>query len=196
MESARPGKPQATLQLAFSVDHLRETVWAFFDRLGEVTTCLPGTSLLNTPTADHVEPRIRIKAGPIVAQFDGSADVVRDPSQHAGTIRGSAHDARSSSTMHGEIRYVLFEEKAGAATRVELEVGYTLTGPLAQFSRAAIAQDIAKRMTRAFAKNLQTRLDPGPHASGADSAAQPVAELNAASMLFAALWERIKALFH
>jgi carbon-monoxide dehydrogenase small subunit len=191
------GKPQTTLQLSFSVAHSRETVWNFFGSLGEVTTCLPGTSLLGTPTDDHVEPRIRIKLGPIVAEFEGMADVIRDPSNYMGVIRGSAHDTRSSSMTRGEIRYVLLEEKGGAATRVDIEIGFTLTGPLAQFSRAGIVQDIAKRMTASFAQNLQARLNQGGRGASANSTVQaPVAELDAGSLIFSVLWDRIKAFFH
>ena len=187
------GKPQTTLHHSFSVDHRRDAVWDFFGRLGEVTTCLPGTSLLGTPTDDHVETRIRIKVGPIIAEFEGMADVVRDPSNYSGMIHGSARDIRSSSTTRGEIRYVLVEEKGGAATRVDVEVGFTLTGPLAQFSRSSIVQDIAKRMTGAFAQNLQTRLNQG--GSGARAGRAAVSELNAGSLIFSVLWDRIRAFF-
>ena len=190
------GKPQTTLQLSFSVDHSRDKVWEFFGRLGEVTTCLPGTSLLGTPTDDHVEPRIRIKLGPIVAEFEGMADVIRDQSNYSGMIRGNAHDTRSRSMTRGEIRYVLLEEKGGAATRVDIEIGFTLTGPLAQFSRAGIVQDIAKRMTASFAQNLQARLNQGDNVASAERAAQaPVPELDAGALIFSALWDRIKAFF-
>ncbi len=187
------GKPQTTLRQSFSVDHPRDEVWAFFGRLGEVTTCLPGTSLLGTPTDDHVETRIRIKVGPIVAEFEGTADAIRNPSDYSGLIHGSARDTRSSSTTRGEIRYVLVEEKSGAATRGDVEVGFTLTGPLAQFSRSSIVQDIAKRMARAFAQNLQARLNQG--GSGARAGRAAVTELNAGSLIFSVLWDRIKAFF-
>jgi carbon-monoxide dehydrogenase small subunit len=190
------GKPQTTLQLSFSVDHEREKVWNFFGRLGEVTTCLPGTSLLGTPTDDHVEPRIRIKLGPIVAEFEGMAEVIRDPSNYSGIIRGSAHDTRSRSMTRGEIRYVLREDKGGTATRVDIEVGFTLTGALAQFSRSSIVQDIAKRMTVSFAQNLQARLNQGDNAASAERAAQaPVPEFDAGSLIFSVLWDRIKTFF-
>ena len=188
------GKPQSTLRQSFSVDHSRDDVWAFFGRLGEVTTCLPGTSLIGTPTDDHVEPRIRIKVGPIIAEFEGVADAVRDASNHSGTIRGSARDTRSSSTTRGEIRYRLHEDQDAAATRVDVEVGYTLTGPLAQFGRSAIVQEIAARMTETFARNLQARLDRGDSGTGAGQAPAP-AELDAGSLVFSVVWGRIRAFF-
>jgi carbon-monoxide dehydrogenase small subunit len=187
------GRPQTTLHQSFTVEYPRDVVWAFFGRLGEVTTCLPGTSLLGTPTDDHVETGIRIKVGPIIAEFEGMADVVRDPSNYSGMIHGSARDKRSSSTTRGEIRYVLVEEKGGAATRIDVEVGYTLTGPLAQFSRSGVVQDIAKRMTGSFAQNLQARLNQGNSGVRTDRVA--VSELNAGSLVFSVLWDRIKRFF-
>ena len=189
------GKPQTSLHQSFSVDHPRQTVWAFFGRLGEVTTCLPGASVLGTPTNDHVDTLLRVKLGPIVAAFEGAADMVRDTASHTGTLRGSAHDARSSSTTRGEIRYALREEKGGLATRVDVDVGFTVTGPLAQFSRAGIAQDIAKRMTTAFAQNLQARLnseitgEPGAAASAAGDATA----LDAGSLFISVIRDRIGA---
>jgi aerobic carbon-monoxide dehydrogenase small subunit len=180
------GKPQTTLCESFTVEHPRAEVWAFFGRLGDIATCLPGTSLLGTPTHDHVEARIRIKVGPIVSEFDGAADAVRDPASFSGAIRGSGQDARSRSSTRGEIRYVLHEE-GGGVTRVEVEVGFTLTGPLAQFSRSTLIHDIARRMTGAFAQNLHARLSKGGDAPGA-----PAAELDAGGLFFSALVSRIK----
>jgi aerobic carbon-monoxide dehydrogenase small subunit len=184
-------KPQSMLRQSFSVDHRRDEVWDFFGHLSEVTTCLPGTSLIGTPTDDHVEPRIRIKVGPIIAEFEGVADAVRDASNHSGTIRGSARDTRSSSMTRGEIRYRLLEDADALATRVDLEVGYTLTGPLAQFGRSAIVQEIAARMTETFARNLQARLDRG-HGGAGTAQALPPAALDAGSLVFSVLWDRIR----
>jgi carbon-monoxide dehydrogenase small subunit len=182
-------KFQSTLRQSFRVDHRRDDVWAFFGRLPDVTTCLPGTSLIGTPTDDHVEPKMRVKVGPIVAEFEGVADAVRDPSNHSGTSRGSARDTRSGSMTRGQIHYAL-EEQGATATRVDLEVGYTLTGPLAQFGRSSIVEEIAARMTETFARNLQARLDRRP---GDAAQAEPPATLDAGSLVFSVLWQRIKA---
>jgi len=57
-------------------------------------------------------------------------------------------------------------------------------------------QDIAKRMTASFARNLQARLDQrGRGASAGGTVQAPVAELDAGSLIFSALWDRIKAFF-
>jgi aerobic carbon-monoxide dehydrogenase small subunit len=189
-------RPQRMLRQSFTIDHPRDEVWAFFGRLGEVTTCLPGASLLAAPTDDHVEVGLRVKVGPIVAEFEGGADVARDASNHTGIIHGSARDARSSSTTRGEIRYILVDDNGGKSTRVELEVGFTLAGPLAQFGRSSVVQDIGRRMTDAFARNVQARLtrNEGDTVAGQTTHA-PVSELNLGSLMFSALRERIRAFF-
>lgn len=187
-------KPMTTLNQSFSVDFPRVKVWEFFGRLGDVTTCLPGASLLAPPTETHVEPKLRIKVGPIVADFEGAADVERDPSNYVGIIYGSARDTKSSSATRGEIRYELVEEKGGAATRVDVQVGFALTGSLAQFSRSSIVKDIAKRMTDAFAENLRARLGHDGNAV-AGSVPPPAAELNAGALVFSVLRDRIVGFF-
>lgn len=189
-------KPMTTLNQSFSVDFPRDKVWDFFGRLADVTTCLPGASLLAPPTDTHVEPKLRIKVGPIVADFEGAADVERDPANFSGTIFGSARDTKSSSATRGEIRYDLFEEKDGAATRVDVQVGFALTGSLAQFSRSSIVKDIAKRMTDAFAENLRARLSHDGSGAGRGAALpQPAAELNAGALVFSVLRDRILGFF-
>jgi carbon-monoxide dehydrogenase small subunit len=185
------GMPLTTLRQTFTVDHPRERVWAFFGRLGEVTVCLPGATLLGEPADDRVEARIRVKAGPIAATFDGSAHVRRDPATYTGTIRGAAHDAKSRSTARGEIRYELHGDRNAAATRVEIEMGFTLTGPLAQFSRSSLIHDIARRMTESFAANLRARLNGETTVAAAAHGGGP--EINAVSLMSGVIWGRIKA---
>jgi carbon-monoxide dehydrogenase small subunit len=188
--------PQTTLRLSFSVGHPRAKVWDFFGRLEEVATCLPGISLRGPATDTHIDIKLRVKLGPIVPEFDGGADVVRDFANHTGTIRGSARDTRSNSRTQGEIRYVLADENAGAATRVDLTVSYALTGALAQFSRSGIVREIAQRMTRDFAQNVEMRLRRGDDGTSDQVRGQPqTTELNAGTLLLSALWSRIKALF-
>ena len=189
-ESARGGR---SLRQSFTVGHPRPKVWDYFARLDEVTSCLPGTVVTATPASDRVETTLRVKLGPITTDFQGVVQVERDPSTWSGVIHGSARDARSSSTTRGEIRYGLHEERGGASTRVDLTIEYTLTGTLAQFGRSGIVQDIAKRMTAAFATNLEARLNETRGDADASAKRQaPAAELDASSLFVSALWMRVK----
>jgi carbon-monoxide dehydrogenase small subunit len=70
---------------------------------------------------------------------------------------------------------------------VNLNVGYRLTGALAQFSRGDLVQDVASRLIAAFAQNVEARL------SGADNAAAESAELNAGGLFLSVVKDRIMA---
>src|SRR5690242_4268148 len=100
---------------------------------------------------------MRIKVGPIAAEFRGTAEIDRDPKTHSGVIEGSGRDQRSSSATRGLIRFRLTRQ-AETETRVELDVGYRLTGPLAQFSRSDLVQAIASGIVGTFAENVDARL--------------------------------------
>jgi carbon-monoxide dehydrogenase small subunit len=180
------------LRQSFAVDHPRERVFAFFGRLDEVVACMPGAALTEPPADGHVRGRLRIKLGPIAADFAGEADIERDPTRHRGVIRGHGRDSRTSSTAIGEVSYVLVEERSGAATRVDLEVGYALRGALAQFSRSGIVNDLADRLTAGFAKNVEARLRGADSSSGV---APPQAELDAGSLILAVIRARIRRFF-
>jgi aerobic carbon-monoxide dehydrogenase small subunit len=185
-------RPQVTMEQRFTVHHPPEVVWAFLGRPEEVAACLPGAKVVGTPTENYLEGLLRVRAGPIAAEFAGFAEIERDVSHYAGMIRGQGKDNRSGSATRGEIAYKLSPEAGGSATRVDVTVGYTLTGMLAQFSRSGLIQDVANRLTVAFAQNLGARLAAGE--GGAQIAPAPASELDAASLVWSVLKERVRTL--
>ena len=146
-----------------------------------VASCLPGVSLIGDATARNVSGKMRIKVGPIAAEFHGVAEIDRDAATHSGKIQGSGRDQRSSSATRGVIRYRLVPQPGGS-TKVDLDVGYRLTGPLAQFSRSDLVHDIASRIIEAFAQNVEARLSGKATGTGTRSA-----ELNAGGLFFSVL---------
>ena len=181
------------LEQSFVVRHPRARVWALLKDVGRVATCMPGAALSEPPRDGHLAGRIAIKLGPMGATFAGAATLALDETAYQGTIEGSGRDKRSATRAKGRVAYRLIEEGDGAATRVEIEVAFALAGPLAQFSRAGIATDLAGRLTAAFAENLQAQLDA--EASGQAAPAPAEAKLDAVGLLLSVLWARIKALF-
>jgi carbon-monoxide dehydrogenase small subunit len=188
--AARP-KPATVLRQSFTVDHPRERVFAFFGRLEEVVACMPGAALTEPPQGGHLKGRLRVRLGPIATDFAGEADVERDEAGRRGTIRGEGRDSRTGSSALGEVSYVLVDENAGAATRVEIEIGYALRGALAQFGRPGIVNDLAGRLTAAFARNVEARLG----GDAAASTATAPSELDAGSLILAVIRARIRRLF-
>lgn len=176
--------PATVTEQSFTVAHPPANVFALFDDIAAVASCLPGATLTSTPRPERVEGAIKVKIGPISANFDGAARVERDEANLSGRIIGIGNDQRSRSTTQGEIRYQLLPENDGTATRVELAIGYSLTGMLAQVGRSGLVRDLAARLVGEFAANLDRRL------SGDTTTAPAAADLNGISLIFGLLRER------
>lgn len=171
--------PATVLEQQFSVAHPPAQVLAMFDDVAAVAACLPGASLTAPPKPERVEGAIRVRIGPIAATFSGAARVERNPAGMSGRIVGSGNDRRSRSSTQGEIRYRLVP--IGKGTRVDLSIGYTLTGMLAQVGRPGLVRDLAARLIAEFAGNLDRRL------SGTSPDDAMAAELNGIALIFSLL---------
>ena len=187
-------KPQVEFRQSFVIAHPVQEVWAFFGRVEDIAACLPGASLDGGEKDGVVNGKMRVKVGPISAEFSGVARITRDEAARRGAIVGSGRDARSNSATRGMITYAVRPDEDGAGSRVDVDVGYTLTGMLAQFSRTSLVQDIASRVTAAFARNLEARLSSRGDGGGAEPPPM-VRELNAGSLITAALLGKVRRFF-
>lgn len=187
-------KPQTTFTQSFTVAHPADVVWEFFGRVGEVASCLPGASLTGEPVDGHVEGQIKVKVGPISAEFHGVADIARDDTSRTGTIEGAGKDKRSNSATRGRIAYAIKEGDEPGETRVDVTIGFTLTGMLAQFSRSGLVQDVANRLISVFVQNLEARLRHRAQ-GGAPERAPVTAEFDAGSLVWSVILGQIKGLF-
>jgi len=170
----------------FTVAYPPDRVFDMLGDVAQVTACLPGASLTGVPTPERVEGMIRVKLGPISAEFRGAARIERVLENLSGRIVGVGSDQRSRSLTQGEIRYHLVPIEHGAATRVELSIGYSLKGMLAQIARDGLVRDLAARLTADFARNLDRHLSGVP----VDATAEGSQNLNGVSLLFSLLHER------
>jgi aerobic carbon-monoxide dehydrogenase small subunit len=182
-------KPQVEFRQSFVIPHPVDEVWAFFARVEDVAACLPGASLEGGEKDGVVNGSMRVKVGPISAEFNGVARITRDEAAHRGAIAGSGRDTRGNSATRGVVAYSVKSDEGGAGSRVDVDVGYTLTGMLAQFGRPGLVQDIASRLTAAFARNLEARLSSGREPP------PPVRELNAGSLITAVLLGKVRRFF-
>ncbi|HUA50877.1 MAG TPA: 2Fe-2S iron-sulfur cluster-binding protein [Candidatus Sulfotelmatobacter sp.] len=159
-------------------------VWAALADFPVVAACLPGAELTEHD-ARTVKGRLHVKLGPMQAAFAGSAVIERDDASLTGTAKGAGGDNASRSRTRAELTYRLTSE--GAGTRIAVAVEYDLQGPLAQFSRSGLAQELGRRIVGVFAANLNARL------SGGGAAVAPAA-LSAGRLVWQAIWARVKAL--
>ncbi|SEN94804.1 carbon-monoxide dehydrogenase small subunit [Methylobacterium sp. UNC300MFChir4.1] len=138
--------------------HPPEAVFALLGDLAAVAACLPGAVLTARPTPDTVEGGLQVRIGPIAATFRGRARLERDEAARTGAVHGAGNDAGGRSATEGRIRYRVEAGPTPGTARVDLDVGYTLTGPLAQFGRPGLVRDLAGRIAAEFTRNLDARL--------------------------------------
>jgi carbon-monoxide dehydrogenase small subunit len=178
--------PNIRMSQTFVVKKTIDEVWRAFGDIPFVAACLPGARLDSGIADDIVAGSFSAKLGPITASFSGKAKIRRDEKTHSGSILGGGQDARASSRALGEVDYKLVPR--GQETSVELEIRALVAGPLAQFGRSGIMDDLSKRIIQAFSENLERKLN------GA-SEEQMQTSLNAGSMMRDVLIGRLKRLW-
>ncbi|HKP18541.1 MAG TPA: SRPBCC family protein [Gaiellaceae bacterium] len=159
-----------------------DRVWQLFDDVPEVVGCMPGAEVTERVDDRTYNARLAMAVGPIRPKFDVRATIERDDSTREGRIDVHAVDKRGGSQARAQIVYKLVQDAEGTA--VELTQNVALSGPLAQFGRTGVIEDINAQMTRQFAECLAEKLaapaspeDSGPPAAAAapDSENAPAA---------------------
>lgn len=180
--------PQGTFVKSFTLSRPADEVWEIFGQPADVVDCVPGATLTGTDETGDLQGRIRIKVGPIAANFAGLARMERDDATMTGRIVGGGRDGRSGSATRARATYRVLPDASGTGSEVTVTVDYALTGALAQFGRPGLIADIAGRIIDAFATNLEHRLAGGDVAG----TPAPTGDLNAGSLVGAIIGGRIR----
>jgi uncharacterized protein len=98
-----------------------------------------------------------VKVGPMAAAFDGEIAIETQKENWTGVVSGKGADARAGSRVTGSVTYRL-GVGSSEATRIAIASNFNLAGPLAQFGKAPILQEIAKSITADFVRNFEARL--------------------------------------
>lgn len=185
----------------FVVDKPLQTVWAALCDLRLVASCVPGAEIVSvSPEGREVEGRIRTKLGPISAAFSGKGIITRDDAIHSGKVEGAGADKNSASRVKISLDYAAKPSDGGLSTTTDIVANVVLTGPLAQFGKGALMNDIATAMTVEFTKNLKAAIgkpdDAAPASdSGQASPRAAPAELRPIKIVWAVIQARFRALF-
>ena len=188
-DNATAIKGGTSIQGSFKVPYPADAVWKFMADLPAVAGCLPGAELTEH-VGDRVKGRVAIKFGPMSASFNGAARLDRNEQARSAVLKGAGQDSISKSRANGDVSYRMVEIDANA-TKVEVDLLYSLQGPLAQFSRSGLVKDFVGRLIQEFGKNVALRMDP----SRSPDIPLPPARLNAFSLGMGVLWSRIRRLF-
>ena len=134
-----------------------EEVWKAFNTPERIAPCLPGAELQEV-AGDNFNGLVKIKVGPITAQYKGTATYLdKDESSQKVVIKGDGRDTRGAGNASATITAILTEVSTNT-TNVNVHTELTITGKVAQFGRGAISDVSGKLMTQ-FAKNLEQLLE-------------------------------------
>ena len=135
----------------FEVSAPIEKVWEVINNVELIAPCLPGAQLEEVEN-DEYRGFVKVKVGPITAQYKGVAKFVeKDDSNHRVVIRGEGRDTRGAGNAAADITASL--ESITEGTRVNVVTDMKITGKVAQFGRGVMA-DISKKLMGQFADNL------------------------------------------
>ena len=134
-----------------------EEVWNAFNTPERIAPCLPGAELQEVE-GDNFKGAVKIKVGPITAQYKGIATYQEiDESSKRVVIKGDGRDTRGAGNASALITAQLSEVSSNV-TNVKVLTELTITGKVAQFGRGSISDVSGKLMTQ-FANNLEEILD-------------------------------------
>tara|TARA_B100000579_G_scaffold86186_1_gene67453 strand:+ start:2529 stop:3152 length:624 start_codon:yes stop_codon:yes gene_type:complete len=133
-------------------------VWEAFNTPERIAPCLPGAELQEVD-GNNFNGLVKIKVGPITAQYKGTASYLeKNEDAQKVIIKGDGRDTRGAGNASATITAQL-SEISPDVTNVNVRTELTITGKVAQFGRGAISDVSGKLMTQ-FAQNLEQLLEP------------------------------------
>jgi len=171
------------LKNEFTVDAPIERAWAVLTDVETIAPCLPGAQLQEIE-GDEYRGIVKVKVGPITAQYKGKATFV-EQDQAAGRVvlKGEGRDTKGQGNASALITAQL-TAISPTRTLVTVETDLTVTGKVAQFGRGVMA-DVSGKLMDQFAKNLSAKV-LSPSGSAAAVASAPTATPASASPTAAA----------
>ena len=138
----------------FEVDASVDHVWEALNDPERVAPCMPGAQL-NEIDGDRLLGVVKVKVGPITAQYAGEASYQdRDEAERRIAIRG---EGRGTSGNASALIEVELTEIASNRTMATISTDLVITGKVAQFGRGTIV-DVGTILVGQFAANLEANI--------------------------------------
>lgn len=153
----------------FVIDRPVEETWKILNDLEFIAPCMPGAQLQEIE-GDEYRGIVKIKVGPITAQYKGKASFVEQDAENlVARLKAEGRDPRQ-----GNANAMVTAKMAPAAdgrTTVNIHTDLGLSGKIASFGRGAI-EDVSKKILGQFTENLREKLEAAPEESGTDTSAE------------------------
>jgi carbon monoxide dehydrogenase subunit G len=150
----------------FRVDVPIDEAWKVLLDVERIAPCMPGAQLQEIE-GDEYRGIVKIKVGPITAQYKGAARIVEtDETAHQVVLKAEGRDTRGQGNASATVTATL--TPAGSGTVVHIDTDLNITGKVAQFGRGVMA-DVSSKLLGQFASNLERDVLSGNGAGGASS---------------------------
>ncbi len=158
----------------FTVNVPVAEAWKILTNVELIAPCLPGAQLQEVE-GDTYRGVVKVKVGPIQAQFKGQASFLeRNDVDHKAVLKGEGRDTGGKGNASALITAQL-TSISPTSTKVEVNTDLAVTGKVAQFGRGAMA-DISDKLLAQFSQNLNTLISEIPSGAAAEPAAVEVVE--------------------
>jgi len=159
-----------------------EHAWRVLLDVERIAPCMPGAQLQEVE-GDEYRGIVKVKVGPITAQYKGAARIVEaDEAARRIVIRAEGRDTRGQGNAAANVVATLAAD--GDATVVGIDTDLQVTGKVAQFGRGVMA-DVSSKLLGQFVECLHstvlvdgapasTAVSEPPAPPAADAAGAPV----------------------
>jgi carbon monoxide dehydrogenase subunit G len=151
----------------FTVNVPIDEAWVILTDLERIAPCLPGAQLTEIE-GDTYRGQVKIKVGPILAQFKGQASFLsRDDVAHKASLKGEGRDTTGKGNASAVITAEL-TSVSPTSTTCTVHTDLTISGKVAQFGRGALA-DVSDKLLAQFSENLNQLITGAPAPAPAPS---------------------------
>lgn len=162
------------LNHTFTVPVAIAEAWNVLTNVERIAPCLPGAQLQEVE-GETYRGAVKVKVGPIQAQFKGQASFVeKDDVNYKVVLKGEGRDTGGKGNASAVITAQLTAIDA-ASTQVNVNTDLSITGKVAQFGRGALA-DVSDKLLAQFSDNLNNLIASEPTAAAPAPAEAPAAD--------------------
>ena len=153
----------------FTVPVPAADAWRILTNLERLAPCLPGAQLTEVE-GEVYRGQVKVKVGPIVAQFKGQASFVsRDDANYTASLKAEGRDTGGKGNAAATITARL-ESTGPSSAKCTVDTDLNITGKVAQFGRGALA-DVSDKLLLQFVDNLNALIAKEGVSGGSEAAA-------------------------
>src|SRR4051795_2608863 len=143
----------------FTVHAPIDRAWQILTDVETIAPCMPGAQLTGVQAGEAgeiYEGKVKVKIGPVVSEFKGTATFVeKDGQKYRGVIDAKGRDTRGAGNASATIVIELAPD--GEGTTVTIDTDLKISGKVAQFG-ASMIKEVSEKLLGQFVACLEGKL--------------------------------------